>query len=142
MELAERSELPAGRPAATHRPEEPCLNYKLGAHLSVTQRNRRTGECTQKKKQGLLLFTTSGIHTLTDAIIHSAPPSSSCLKISCKKTTTLKKATCKSNKKENKAKKGVNVNKKQKTAHKNRSHRTVSSLNTQTVTSLQIKNVH
>lgn len=35
--------LPGDRPAANHRtePEEPCLNYKLEPHLSVTQRNQR-----------------------------------------------------------------------------------------------------
>lgn len=37
--------LPGDRPAASHRPEEPCLNYKLGTHLSVTQRNQCTVEC-------------------------------------------------------------------------------------------------
>lgn len=41
--------LPGDRPAASHRPgpEEPCLNYKLGTHLSVTQRNQCTVGSTE-----------------------------------------------------------------------------------------------
>lgn len=46
--------LPGDRPAASHRPgpEEPCLNYKLGTHLSVTQRNQCTVECTEMTHMG------------------------------------------------------------------------------------------
>lgn len=94
VELAGRSKLPAGRPVATHRPEEPFLNYKLGAHLSGTQRNRRAEECThthKKKKHGLL--SQSGIHTLNDAVIRSAPPTVSLFPkwVAQKPTTTIKK---------------------------------------------------
>lgn len=32
--------LPGDRPGASHRPEELCLNYKLGTHLSVTQNSQ------------------------------------------------------------------------------------------------------
>lgn len=59
VELAERSKLPAGRPAATHRPEEPCLNYKLGAHSSATQRNQRAEEWTQKKETWVIIIAIS-----------------------------------------------------------------------------------
>lgn len=43
-------QLPGDRPAASHRPgpEEPCLYYKLGTHLSVTQRNQCTVECIKR----------------------------------------------------------------------------------------------
>lgn len=45
-EACKTVKLPGDRPAASHRPEEPCLNYKLGPHLSVTQRNQCTVGCT------------------------------------------------------------------------------------------------
>lgn len=54
--------LPEDRPAASHRPgpEEPCLNYKLGTHLSVTQRNQCTVEC----RKWHTWVITSGHHNL------------------------------------------------------------------------------
>lgn len=54
--------LPEDRPAASHRPgpEEPCLNYKLGTHLSVTQRNQCTVEC----RKWHTWVITSGNHNL------------------------------------------------------------------------------
>lgn len=50
--------LPGDRPAASHRPgpEEPCLNYKLGTHLSVTQRNQCTVERTQMTHMGYSIW--------------------------------------------------------------------------------------
>lgn len=52
VKLAKTWKLPGDRPAASHRPapEEPFLNYKLGTHLSVTQRNQCTVECTHKTR--------------------------------------------------------------------------------------------
>lgn len=44
--------LPGDRPGASHRPVEPFLNYKLGTHLSVTQRNQCTVECTKMTHMG------------------------------------------------------------------------------------------
>lgn len=41
-EAEQEERLPGDRPAASHRPAELCLNYKLETHLSATQRNQRT----------------------------------------------------------------------------------------------------
>lgn len=61
VELIEQY-LPEDRPAASHRPGpgEPCLNYKLGIHLSVTQRNQCTVEGINKTYMGNSICKHSG----------------------------------------------------------------------------------